>query len=126
MMNHVLFIDYYMEETCGRQIDMTADRIETAKLKLVRYRHYRANMDCTMTIKAPVGKQIMIYFTKLDIKEKRIKFGYSCEDYLELFDGTSTSADRVSGIINYTNRIVVVKKMGPYICITECIYNKLF
>ena len=86
-----------MEETCGRQIDMTADRIETAKLKLVRYRHYRANMDCTMTIKAPVGKRIMIYFTKIDIKEKRIRFGYSCEDYLELFDGTTTSSDKVSG-----------------------------
>lgn len=80
---------------------MAADRIETAKLKLVRYRDYRANMDCTMTIKAPPGKQIMIYFTKLDIKEKRIKFGYSCEDYLELFDGTSTSSDRVPGTWYY-------------------------
>lgn len=77
---------------------METERIETAKLKLTRHSDYSRNMNCVLKLKAPTNKKIMIYFTKIDIKESRISFGYSCEDYLELYDGSGTSNRHLSGI----------------------------
>lgn len=108
--------DYYMDEHCGRTIDMSVERFETAKVKTTRHGDYRHNMNCVMKVKAPIGKQIMIYFTKIDIKEKSFRIGYSCEDYLEMFDGNGASGSvrRVSGIILHYVTHSLKKTLLPF------------
>ncbi|XP_052060438.1 uncharacterized protein LOC127700807 [Mytilus californianus] len=88
---------YYMDERCGEEINMQDDDIETGTLDLTIFLTYKPSMNCQLTIKAPDDKQIMIYFTEIDMKEKKRRYGNTCEDYLELFDGSTTSNNSVPG-----------------------------
>ncbi|CAG2214392.1 unnamed protein product [Mytilus edulis] len=80
---------YYMDDRCGEVIDMEEENIESGNLDLTIFLTYVPNMKCQLTIKAPDDRQIMVYFTEIDIKEKKGRIN-TCEDYLELFDGSTT------------------------------------
>lgn len=88
--------DYYMDDRCGEVIDMEEENIESGNLDLTIFLTYVPNMKCQLTIKAPDDRQIMVYFTEIDIKEKKGRIN-TCEDYLELFDGSTTYNNSVPG-----------------------------
>ncbi|VDI01935.1 Hypothetical predicted protein [Mytilus galloprovincialis] len=81
---------YYMDDRCGEVIDMEEENIESGNLDLTIFLTYGPNMKCQLTIKAPDDRQIMVYFTEIDIKEKNRRIKNTCEDFLELFDGSTT------------------------------------
>ncbi|XP_063441078.1 uncharacterized protein LOC134721791 [Mytilus trossulus] len=79
-----------MDDRCGEVINMEEENIESGNLDLTIFLTYGPDMNCQLTIKAPDDRQIMVYFTEIDIKQRSHRIENTCEDYLELFDGSTT------------------------------------
>ena len=58
----VLFITDYMEDECSGVIDMEVNAIPAGRLLVTRRAKYRNTLSCTVTLRAPVDKRIVIVF----------------------------------------------------------------
>ncbi|XP_077981993.1 tolloid-like protein 2 [Glandiceps talaboti] len=77
--------EVYMDEHCGNNIASYGHRLMSQ-----RSESYPHNIDCTVTIKTPLGSDIIaLDFEWMDLERADVS---SCYDYLEIYWGTSPSS----------------------------------
>ena len=67
----------YMDQRCGQVLELTEGMLE-----LTHSWRYKSNMDCILTIRAPLNQRMLIRIYDIDIHRL---FG-ECGDWLQLYD----------------------------------------
>ncbi|KAK3085410.1 hypothetical protein FSP39_002905 [Pinctada imbricata] len=84
-----------MEEGCNSLINLGTTNDEAIQLKLTRNSIYSRNIDCTVAIQPPPGKNLVVKFNNMDIQQ--LQTG-QCADILLAIDGIDrTSARYLAG-----------------------------
>ncbi|KAK6174678.1 hypothetical protein SNE40_017911 [Patella caerulea] len=74
---------YFMEELCGKTLDLAAIGLESAVVKLTRNKEYSSTMNCVTIVKTKDNRQLMVKYVNLDIQSYQDCPG----DYLAMYDG---------------------------------------
>ncbi|XP_038067679.1 low-density lipoprotein receptor-related protein 12-like isoform X2 [Patiria miniata] len=108
----------YMDEKCGETIQ--AGRSGGVVTSL-RGTYYENDYNCTITITADIGRQILLTFDRVDI-EGTPSGDSGCDgDYLEVYNGTSTILSPVqvicgtsaNDIVSFSNSVTLRFKTDP-------------
>ena len=93
MINAVyVFVDF-MEDNCGGHITIDAFHQHFGRVKQTRLSKYSPNLVCDVQAKTSPGHRFVIVFRKIDIEYEPM-----CDDdYLQIYDGNTTSAPIVKG-----------------------------
>ena len=81
-----MFFADFLDSNCGTSIDVSFD--EQLRIMATSAYYYEPNMDCNVTLRAPVGDNLKLKFKKLDIYPS---------DKLSLYHGSSKSNDLITG-----------------------------
>lgn len=85
---------YYMENECGRLIDMETEHLESVRIELTKYLVYPNNMDCVFRIKAPEDKRF-----EVKILKNNIEMSANCtNDFLQIYDGPELTNEVLQGL----------------------------
>ena len=86
-----------MEEGCNSLVNLATNNEEAVQLRLTRNQIYTRNIDCTLAIQPPPGKNLVIKFNDMDIQQ--LPTG-QCADMLLAIDGIDrTSARYLAGTL---------------------------
>ncbi|XP_055955920.1 neuropilin and tolloid-like protein 1 [Patella vulgata] len=74
---------YFMDELCGKTLDLAAIGLESAMVKLTKNKEYSSTMNCVTVVKTKDNRQLMVKYVKLDIQSYEDCPG----DYIAMYNG---------------------------------------